>query len=76
MARIYADIPKFKRIEAALREVAGAQQRAIADLDKALSARRTEQEAGTLGQLRERCRTMRQESIDLLLWFHDQIAAG
>ena len=76
MARIYADIPKFKRVEAALRGVAVGEKGVIAEIDRALSAQRTKGEREVLNRLRDRCSSMLQDCINLLIWFNDELVAS
>lgn len=73
MTRVYSEIPKFKRVEASLREATNAYRRVIAEIDKALAGRRTAKETDALVDLRKRCSTFHKESLAVLGGFYDTV---
>lgn len=69
MPRIYADLPKFKRIHQALMEAARQMDVALSEIDKALGGPRTEADRETLTALRQRTSQLRQQHLDMTRGF-------
>lgn len=53
MAKLYADIPKFKKVEAALREAVAGFRPALAEIERALAGRRSSEEEALLKSIRD-----------------------
>lgn len=64
MNRIYADIPKFKRIHQALVETARQNDAVIKEIEKSLTGPRSVQERELLGDLRNECVSLKQLYIE------------
>lgn len=74
MTPIYSAIPRFKRIEAALREALNAQRSVLREIDQAAAGRRTREDAELLNELRDRIQVLAKTCGDLVLWFNDKVA--
>lgn len=61
MPRIYADLPRFKRIHQALMEAARRNDAVMQEIDNALACRRSSTEQETLHSLRSECEALRQQ---------------
>lgn len=79
MARVDSNVPKFKRIEAKIREAANAQREAIAEIDDALAVKRSDNERQILAGIRRRiadCHAnMRQVHHDFFVAVDTQLSA-
>ena len=76
MPRVYADLPKFKRIHQALMETARQHQVTIREIDKTLSVNRTTKEKAELEQLRRQCTDSLKRQLDVTASFGKKIASG
>jgi hypothetical protein len=61
MPKVYAEIPKFKRIEAALRKIALSCYDAKIEIDTALNAKRSKQEKELLSNIQNQCLELRDQ---------------
>ena len=69
MPRIYADLPKFKRVHQALMETARQYDVAIREIDKALAGNRTASEKAALKRLRKRSEAIKKKHLDTIRSF-------
>ena len=66
MPKQYANIARFKRIEAALRKVTVSCSEVTEEIDKAMKGKRTEKEKEALDKIRNECLVLKQKGRDLL----------
>lgn len=66
MTKIYAEIPKFKRIEASLRATTVSYRKVMDEIDKASSGQRTDEERKLLQKIRQECLELQQKTRDLI----------
>ena len=62
MARLYADIPKFKRLEFTLRKAMGEYNMAIGEVDRLLASKKPPKESEGLIQVRSECEELLERS--------------
>ena len=64
--RLYSDIPKFKRVEASLREAVRSVAMVEGEIDAALSGRRTKEETALLNSIRDQVSSVRDNASKVL----------
>ena len=64
--RVYAEIPKFKRVEATLREAVNGFRPALMEIDRALAGRRTAAEEALLKSVRHQTEQAQKQASQVL----------
>ena len=64
--RVYSDIPKFKRVEAALRQAVRSFALVEGEIDTALGGPRTQEETALLKSIRDQVGRVRQDASKVL----------
>ena len=73
MPRVYASIPKFKRIEASLRGTIIAYGKVINEVNTALMGPRADEEIILLNSISKECSELQQKSRDLLKQLYREV---